>query len=391
LKNFFHKENTMTTIIHLLEDTLSKVLLTFAHNWPYLLVSILIGSLIKLYLDKDRVAAYLQKHQKGGVMLATAVAVGTPLCSCGTTAIVIGMMASMMPWAPIVAFMVSSPLSSPEGMVYSAGLFGWPFAIACFVTSILLGLGGGLVAGLAERAGWLKNQTRFKPESVLATPAVAALKVNPAPVQVVQLQPALAESSCGCGSPQPLQVMQLQPAVAESSCRCGAPQAQPVQSSCGCGSSQPASQPSRPAAKPKVTFKMIGQQLLQDGPKLLVMFFSFAFLGYLINGLIPSAWITTLFGAGHAYSVPLAATLGLPFYINAEGSLPMVRAMLDSGMSQGAALAFMISGAGTSIGAIGGALSIARWRVIAIVVGMLWAGAILLGVAYDQILATGLI
>jgi hypothetical protein len=37
---------------------------------------------------------------------------------------VIGMMASMMPWAPIVAFMVSLPLSSPEGMFYTAGLFG---------------------------------------------------------------------------------------------------------------------------------------------------------------------------------------------------------------------------------------------------------------------------
>ena len=32
-------------------------------------------------------------------------------------------------------------------------------------------------------------------------------------------------------------------------------------------------------------------------------------------------------------------------------------------MSQGAALAFLITGAGTSIGALGGALTIARWRV----------------------------
>ncbi len=391
----------MTTIIQLLEDTLAKVLLTFAHNWPYLLASILIGVLIKLYLDMDRVAGYLQKHQKGGVVLATAVAVGTPLCSCGTTAIVIGMMASMMPWAPIVAFMVSSPLSSPEGMVYSAGLFGWPFAIAFFVTSILLGLAGGLVAGLAERAGWLKNQTRFKSGMVPAAIPLMAPKPEAAPaqascacqpVQVMQLQPALAESSCGCGSPQSLQLMQLQPAAAESAGgRQETLRPQPVQSSCGCGSSRSATQASRPAARPKMTFKIFGRQLLQDGSKLLVMFFSFAFLGYLINGLIPSAWITTLFGAGHAYSVPLAATLGLPFYINAEGSLPMVRAMLDSGMSQGAALAFLVSGAGTSIGAIGGALSIARWRVIAIVVGTLWAGAILLGVAYDLVLATGLI
>jgi len=57
--------------------------------------------------------------------------------------------------------------------------------------------------------------------------------------------------------------------------------------------------------------------------------------------------------------------------------------MLDSGMSQGAALAFLITGAGTSLGALGGALTIARWRVIAIVVGTLWLGAILIGFAYN--------
>ncbi len=152
-----------------------------------------------------------------------------------------------------------------------------------------------------------------------------------------------------------------------------------------------AAEATKPAARQKVTLALAGQTLLQDGPKLLIMFFSFAFLGYLINGLIPATWIPALFGAGHAYGVPLAATLGLPFYINSEGSLPLIRAMLDSGMSQGAALAFLIAGSGTSIGAIGGALSIAKWRVIAVVVGTLWAGAILLGLAYDLLLATGII
>ncbi len=99
--------------------------------------------------------------------------------------------------------------------------------------------------------------------------------------------------------------------------------------------------------------------------------------------MIPAAWITTLFGTGHVYSIPLAATLGLPFYINTEASLPLVRAMLESGMSQGAALAFLITGAGTSLGALGGLVTIARWRVIAIVIGTLWAGSILIGFAYN--------
>jgi uncharacterized membrane protein YraQ (UPF0718 family) len=135
--------------------------------------------------------------------------------------------------------------------------------------------------------------------------------------------------------------------------------------------------------KAAVTFRVFMNEVWNVSKRMLPLFFGFTFLGYLINGMIPTAWITGLFGAGHAYSIPLAATLGLPFYINTEASLPLVSAMLDSGMSQGAALAFLITGAGTSIGALGGALAIARWRVIGIVVGTLWAGSILLGFAYD--------
>jgi uncharacterized membrane protein YraQ (UPF0718 family) len=137
-------------------------------------------------------------------------------------------------------------------------------------------------------------------------------------------------------------------------------------------------------AKATVTFHTFAQEVYDVSKRLLLLFFGFTFIGYLLNGLIPAAWMTSLFGTGHAYSIPLAATLGLPFYINTEASLPLVRAMLESGMSQGAALAFLITGAGTSLGALGGALTIARWRVIAIVIGTLWAGSILIGFAYNM-------
>jgi len=70
-------------------------------------------------------------------------------------------------------------------------------------------------------------------------------------------------------------------------------------------------------------------------------------------------------------------------FINSKASLPLIRALLEAGMSPGAALAFLISGAGTSIGAITGALTIARWRVVGLVVGVLWIGAILSGFAYN--------
>ena len=131
------------------------------------------------------------------------------------------------------------------------------------------------------------------------------------------------------------------------------------------------------------------KELYTSGKHLLIMFLGFAFIGYFLNGLIPAHWVEAVFGGGNVYNVPLAATLGLPFYINSEASLPLVRTLLDAGMSQGAALAFLIAGAGTSLGAIGGALTIARWRIVGLVVGTLWAGAIVCGYAFDLVMKIG--
>jgi uncharacterized membrane protein YraQ (UPF0718 family) len=284
------------------------------------------------------------------VLISTGVAVATPFCSCGTTAVILGMMASTIPWAPIVAFMVASPLTSPEELFYSAGLFGWNFAIAFFVASIVLGLMGGAIASFAETRGWLKNQNR------MAAPKSPSLSLGimggPAPMEAAAIpQPAAETGQCSCSSSRLELPVITQPVVE--------------------------------VAKPAVTIRMFVDEVLNVSKRLLPLFFGFTFVGYLLNGLIPAAWITGLFGTGHAYSIPLAATLGLPFYINTEASLPLVRAMLESGMSQGAALSFLITGAGTSIGALGGALTIARWRVIAIVIGTLWVGSILIGYGYN--------
>ena len=153
----------------LLQYTFGKVVETFSHNWPLLLLSILISVALKLYVDQDSIVRFLRRNTKNSVLLSTGIAVTTPFCSCGTTAVVLGMMASTIPWAPIVAFMVASPLTSPEELFYSAGLFGWPFAIAFFVASIILGLIGGGFAAFAESRGWLHGQARLGTQSASAS------------------------------------------------------------------------------------------------------------------------------------------------------------------------------------------------------------------------------
>ncbi len=306
----------MEAVIDFFFKTTLQVLTTLSHNWYFLVLSTFVATLLKLYVDETQVARFLGRNQAASVVAATAAAVGTPLCSCGTTAVILGMMASMTPWAPIVAFMVSSPLTSPEELIYSAGLFGWRFATAFFVASIVLGLAGGLVAAICDSRGWLAGQGRFQPDT-------------------------------GSARPAPLSGLQAR------------------------------------TNRPRVNWRMLAREGWSSGKRLLVFFLVFAYIGYALNNLIPSGWVTSFFGAGNTASVPLAATLGLPLYVNTEASLPLLRGLMDAGMSQGAGLAFLITGAGTSIGAIAGALTIARWRIIGLVVGTLWVGAVLFGLAFD--------
>lgn len=367
----------MDFITQLIMQSAGLVWSTFTHNWPFLLISTLMAVSLSFFFDAQKVSSLLARYQGSGVIGATLLAVGTPLCSCGTTAVVLGMMASSIPWAPVIAFMVSSPLTSPEELIYSAGLFGWPFALAFFFSSIFLGLLGGLAGWYFESRGWLKNQTRFQapPKKEAAAPAC---QCSPAPVTPV-LRPALATAqnapACACTTtvqnPAPL-VPVSKPAAASPACDCSAA-------------------PENPVVKNRLDWIKFLNECRITGQRLLLMFFGFAFIGYFLNGLIPTEWVSAIFGKGSLYSVPLAATLGLPLYINSEASLPLVRALIDGGMSRGAALAFLITGAGTSIGAVTGALTIARWRVIGLVVGTLWAGAIISGYIFNFLLASGIL
>ena len=80
----------MDAFTQLVIKTISQVVLTLSHNWPFLILSTLIAVGLKLYVDQRKVSAFLIRHRKAGVIGATAAAVGTPLCSCGTTAVILG-------------------------------------------------------------------------------------------------------------------------------------------------------------------------------------------------------------------------------------------------------------------------------------------------------------
>jgi hypothetical protein len=115
------------------------------------------------------------------------------------------------------------------------------------------------------------------------------------------------------------------------------------------------------------------------GRKLALFLIGFTAVGYLAIEAIPTDWLTGYIGGDSLLSVPLAAALGIPAYVNTEASLPLVATLMDGGMGPGPAMAFLVTGAGTSIGAISGLFVIARKRIVGLVVGLLFVGALVLG------------
>lgn len=110
-------------------------------------------------------------------------------------------------------------------------------------------------------------------------------------------------------------------------------------------------------------------------------------LEILLQRLVPEAWIESAFGAGSGASVPLAAVVGAPLYVDGYAALPMVRGLMEMGMSFGAALAFMISGAAVSVYAAAAVAAIVRPRVFVLYIALAVVGAVAAGFVAEALVA----
>ena len=94
-----------------------------------------------------------------------------------------------------------------------------------------------------------------------------------------------------------------------------------------------------------------------------------------LQRLVPDDWIASLFSDDAAASIPLAVIVGAPMYLDGYAALPLVRGLMEKGMSFGAALALMISGAAVSLYVAVAVASIVRVRVFVLYVLIAMAGA----------------
>ncbi|HWR19192.1 MAG TPA: permease [Clostridia bacterium] len=382
----------MLFVWNLLKDTVLYVLGTLVHNLPALFIGVFVAAALAVYLDPEKMKGWLIRRSSVSIPATVAFGAFTPFCACGTMAIVLSMMATALPWGPIMAFLTSSPLMSPEGFVFIAGVVGPMFAIALAVASVVIGLGSGYFTHLIEKkTNFLHDQLRFTNRAAPISSGCGCEEKK---------QPAA--DTCCVGKPKKLYrlpatsrfiaVSAARRNLKESACACDYDGSMLTSVAC-CGSGslmmdQAAKARPRGDFLKKYKIDRLFRNVFELGVvKILPLFALFAGIGFLINRFIPSTWITAIFGAQNIFAVPLAAVIGLPLYVNGDSSIPLIQSLMKSGVSGGAMLAFLITGPGTSAGVIAGVATFLKKKAIALYVGYLLFGAILLGYAYDLIFA----
>ncbi|MGD1887100.1 MAG: permease [Cohaesibacteraceae bacterium] len=106
-------------------------------------------------------------------------------------------------------------------------------------------------------------------------------------------------------------------------------------------------------------------------------------LAYVLEALlvhyVPAELIAGLVGGEGVGPIALSALVGMPAYLNAYVAPPMLAGLMDQGMSEGAAMAFLIAGAVSSIPAMAAVWALVKPHVFASYLALGVGGAILSG------------
>ncbi|MEE9156900.1 MAG: permease [Gammaproteobacteria bacterium] len=286
---------------------------------PFFLLAIAVAGYANATGADKLIARAFSGNLVRAVVSAALVGALSPFCSCGVIPLIAAMLGAGVPLAPVMAFWVASPIMDPEMFILTAAGIGLNFTIAKTVATVAMGLMAGFAVIGLQRLGLLGN--------VLSQ------------AQASRCRPSFDPSS-------PVYV----------AWRFWA-------------------EPSR--------IKIFGDEVRKTGWFLFKWLTLAFFLESLMIAYVPVGWIAEIVGGDKWFGILLASVIGIPSYLNGYAAIPLVAGLLDMGMSPGAAMAFVTSGAVSSIPAAIAVYALVRKPVFVIYVLLGLAGSMMSGYAYQ--------
>lgn len=147
-------------------------------------------------------------------------------------------------------------------------------------------------------------------------------------------------------------------------------------SSCGCD---------EPEDK-KSKIKRIAKESLTA----MLFVFRFLLIAFLLEALIifyvPTEFISKIFTSNDFLSVIVASFISVPLYTTNISALGIIGGLVEKGLSMGAALAFLVGGATTTIPAMSAVFRLVHRKIFFIYLGITFAFTILSGLIYNLML-----
>jgi len=129
----------------------------------------------------------------------------------------------------------------------------------------------------------------------------------------------------------------------------------------------------------QVFWKQSGENAL-----FLIKWLTFAYLlEALLIHYVPADLIATAVGGEGIFPIVVGALVSAPAYLNSYAAPALVAGLVEQGMTQGAAMAFMVAGAVSSIPAMAAVWSLVKRQVFVAYLGLGIAGAILIGIIFE--------
>jgi uncharacterized protein len=324
-------------------------------NWWLIALSVPLAVLARISGIGQKAKNVLQRHQSASIVIATLFGAFSPLCSCSVIPVVFALLTAGVPLAPIMSFWVASPSMDPEILFLSAAMLGWPLAIARLVATLAISLSAGYITVFLGRRGLFADvvQREYRSQRVDSLLSMVWRRLR-----------------------RPQMAFVAAPATSfEVTTKAKTPKSESCSSACG-------SAPT-PAAKRNIQW----QTVLSETASATVFVGKFVLLAFFLEAVIiryvPQTAIASTLGASSALA-PLWATLaGIPLYTTSIASLGLIGGLLEQGMSEGAALSFLIAGPTTTIPAMAAVYNVVSKQVFILYLSIPTVSALVIGIAWQ--------
>ncbi|MCG9970938.1 permease [Christiangramia crocea] len=352
---------------------------SFIHIWPYLVITIPIAVFVNVSGVSKRIHRIVDAKPLVSVLLATIIGAFSPFCSCGVIPVIASLLIGGVPLAPVMSFWIASPSMDPEIFFLSTATIGWELSVWRLAATLCISLLSGYITHLCMVKGWLGTDILKKdmttstrsPMKIAAKKAWETLKViftaareaKRAEVQLVANGNNTAMLNCCVSAPE----LQSEPASSVE-----------TKETKTCSS--------KTCSLEKAS---IWNKVFRETVKATLMVTKFMTLAFVINALIqfyvPQEPISNLLGGNGLKSIITASLVGIPFYTSNLTALPLIGGLLELGMSEGAALAFLISGPITTLPAMAAVWGIVRKKIFIMYVSFALTGSLIFGILFNLI------